>query len=114
MCIYERTVFDNGLIRYVGGGTNSFDYLYLKFADGEIKIQESLEHYGGEKHFIATQEMVEGIESVVPAAYKEIEFHNKAEQKEITPEEFDRLRAEIEGDAKPVEIEWKNIEQYGR
>ena len=79
-----------------------------------MKIQESLEHYGGEKHFIATQEMIDGIESVVPAAYKEIEFHNKAEQKEITPEEFDRLRAEIEGDAKPVEIEWKNIEQYGR
>ncbi len=114
MCIYERTVFDNGLIRYVGGGTNSLDYFYLKFADGEMKIQESLEHYGGEKHFIATQEMIDGIKSVESAAYKELEFHNKSEQKEITAEEFERMRAEIEGDAKPVEIKWKNIDEYGR
>ena len=61
-----------------------------------------------------TPEKIEEIDSDKTGFDREYELFLKAEEKEITPEEFERLRAEIEGDAKPVEIEWKNIDQYGR
>ena len=41
-------------------------------------------------------------------------YDGNDEEVKITEEEFNRRIAEIEGDATPVEIEWKRIDQYGQ
>ncbi len=114
LSIFERSILDNGVIRYVAGTTEKPNYFYLSFDDGEMGFQE-LAYYDEELMYrFITPEKIEEIDSDKTGFDREYELFLKAEEKEITPEEFDRLRAEIEGDAKPVEIEWKNIDQYGR
>ncbi len=110
---FERTILDNGFVRYVGGTPECLSYLYMKYEGSEMMFYELI-NQGSEWYYsyLASRNALAN-EMPIPALENEL-YQQKAKRKEITPEEFDRLRAEIEGDAKPVEIEWKNIDQYGR
>ncbi len=114
LSIFERTVLDNGLIRYVAGTAEKLNYLYLSFDDSEFVFQE-LGYYDEDLMYrFITPEMIAKINTDKTGFDREYELFLKAEEKEITAEEFERMRAEIEGDAKPVELKWKNIDEYGR
>ncbi len=113
--VLERSILDNGLIKYVSGPQNRPSYLYVKIINGQTVLLHNLKNQGaGHYYGYLDPETVSEFKSDKTGFDREYELFLKAEEKEITHEEFDRLRAEIEGDAKPVEIEWKNIDQYGR
>ena len=113
--ILERSILDNGLIKYVSGSQNRQSYLYMKIMDGQMVLLHNLKNQrAGMYYRYLDPKTVSEFKSDKTGTDREYELFLEADKREITPEEFDRLRAEIEGDAKPVEIEWKNIEQYGR
>ncbi len=115
MCIYERTILDNGLLRYVGGAPDSLSYFYIKIADSKIVLFHELDNTGNKVEYgYLSPEKTSIFESDKTDHDLAKELYDKVEWKDLTLEEFDRLRAEIEGDAKPVEIKWKNIDEYGR
>ncbi len=114
MFIFERGILDNGLIRYISVFEEEYDYFYLNSDNGEMTFQELSLDDGKYVYRYLDSERIKEINSNKTGIYLEDELYQKAEEKEITAEEFERLRAEIEGDAKPVEIKWKNIDEYGR
>ena len=114
MFIFDKEILNNGLICYISVFEDEYDYFYWSLDDTEMVFRELSSDEGKYTYRYLNNEMIKEINSDKTGINLEMELYRRAKVKEITPEEFDRLRAEIEGDAKPVEIEWKNIEQYGR
>ncbi|MBQ9850475.1 MAG: hypothetical protein IJO36_07220 [Clostridia bacterium] len=113
--ILERSILDNGLIKYVSGSQDLPSYLYVKIFDGKLMFLYNLKNQSDDYYYrYLDPETISEFKSDKTGFNREYELFFKVEEKEITAEEFDRLRAEIEGDAKPVEIKWKNIDEYGR
>lgn len=79
----------------MGSSASEPSYCYLKFANGNLWYQESLSTRGDK----FTHYYIE---------------NGKELGKEVTKEEFDSLRMEIENGAQPVKIEWKQLEEYGK
>lgn len=92
--LLERSILTNGLVR-ASGRKKDPSYCYFKFVDGKLEYQESL--------------------STVDSKYTHIYIENGVEMKQkVSKSEFNRLRAEIENGAQPIEINWKRIDEYGR
>lgn len=87
-----RDILSNGVIRLYGGTPNYTSYAYFRYSNGELEFINALMHYKSTGYFLDSE--------------------NRSTP--ITEEEFNRMRAEIEGDAQVVEIDWKPLESYGR
>lgn len=92
--LIERSILSNGLLRASGRIKNP-SYCYFDFIDGKLEYRESLSTTGDEYRHLY------------------IKDGEKIEEK-ISKFEFDHLHAEIENGAKPIEINWKRIDEYGK
>ena len=92
-----RDILTNGNIRCYGGTPSHTSYAYYSYAAGKLEFLYALRYYADDdsRHLVT----YEG---------------DQCTDTPITEEEFNRLRAEIEGDAQVVEIDWKPLESYGR
>ena len=92
-----RDILTNGVIRLYGGTPSHTSYAYYRYADGNLEFLYALRYFADdESRYLVTYE------------------GDQSTRTPITEEEFNRLRAEIEGDAQVVEIDWKPLESYGR
>ena len=91
-----RDILSNGVIRLCGGTPDYTSYAYFRYAEGELTLLRVLKNFEDTGRWLVT---FEGDQSF---------------RTSITEEEFNRMRAEIEGDAQVVEIDWKPLESYGR
>ena len=92
-----RDILTNSVIRLYGGRPDHISYAYYRYTEGKLEFLYALRYYADdESRYIVTYEGDQGTRTP------------------ITEEEFSRLRAEIEGDAQVVEIDWKPLESYGR
>ena len=91
-----RDLLTNGVIRLYGGSPNYTSYAYFRYANGELSLLRVLRNFSDTGRWLFTYE------------------GDQSTRTPITEEEFNRMRAEIEGDAQVVEIDWKPLESYGR
>lgn len=91
-----RDVLTNGIIRLCGGSPDYTSYAYYIYKDGKLTFLKTLKNYADGTRWLETDD---------PGPSGRIA---------ITEEEFNRMRAEIEGDAQVVQIDWKPLESYGR
>ena len=91
-----RDILSNGVIRCYGGTPDHISYAYFCYSNGELRLLKSLRYYADESRYLVTYE------------------GDQSTRTPITEAEFNRMRAEIEGDAQVVEIDWKPLESYGR
>ena len=90
--IWNRVLLTNGVIQTTDGHEDYPNYSFMAIENGELKLKCRIQYTsGGYFRIYDTQE-------------KEV----------ITKEEFESLRDESIGDATPVEIEWKRIDEYGQ
>ena len=88
--IYDRVLFSNGLVMTTWGPEKNPSCIFAYFDGKELKQKDFLFHL-----------MPDDI-------YLEID------ESEMTEEEYHRRIDEAIGDATPVEIEWKRIDEYGQ
>lgn len=88
--IYDRVLYSNGLVMTTWGPEKNPSCIFAYFDGKELKQKDFLFHL-----------MPDDI-------YLEID------ESEMTEEEYHRRIDEAIGDATPVEIEWKRIDQYGQ
>ena len=94
---FSSIVYINGVVKSERGDPWKTDLSYYRFEDGELKCQVRLTH-------IHDNDMV-----------NEYYRHYLDGTKEaITKEEFDRVKAEFEGDGQEVELDWKPLRRYRR
>lgn len=92
-----RDILTNSVIRLYGGRPDHISYAYYRYTEGRLEFLYALRYYADdESRYIVTYEGDQGTRTP------------------ITEEEFSRLRAEIEGNAQVVQIDWKPLESYGR
>ena len=91
-----RDILVNGVIRLYGGTPDYTSYAYFRYANGELSLLRVLRNFSDTGRWLFTYE------------------GDQSTRTPITEEEFNRMRAEIEGDAQVVEIDWKPLESYGR
>ena len=91
-----RDLLTNGVIRLYGGSPNYTSYAYFRYANGELSLLRVLRCFADTGRWLVTWD------------------GDQSTRTKITEAEFNRLRAEIEGDAQVVEIDWKPLESYGR
>ena len=90
---YQTILLDNGIIKIIHRTPRNPQITYYKMVGDDF-------------------EMVGG------CLYKNLDneyfYDGNDEEEKITEEEFNRRIAEIEGGAKPVELEWKRLQNYGK
>jgi hypothetical protein len=95
MEFYPPTVLlKNGTIRKSGTDEVGLCHLYYRLEDGELKLQKLL------------------IDNTLGYGYFRREYGNK--DIPITKAEFERLKAEMEGDGQIVKLDWKPLAEYGK
>ncbi len=95
----DRCLLSNGLIRQASENKDNPSYAYFHIQEGKLVLKCSLNVFLNEDY--SNQ-----------FAYNE--KNDGYDFKEITEEEYIRLRDEANGDAEVVEINWKRIDEYGR
>ena len=88
--IYDRVILSNGLIMTTYGNRKNPSYFFAVFDGASLIMKDHIYHSMPDDTY--------GREGNV----------------KITEEEYHRLIAENIGDATPVEIEWRRIDQYGQ
>ena len=95
--IWDRTLWSNGLISTTYKRQEDPSFQFVEFKNGELKakVQVFSHYFYDEPHYYS-------------AIYNE-----NGQDTKITKEERDRIYNECCGNAKPVEIDWKRIDEYG-
>lgn len=92
--IWDRVLLTNGMILTTWGKKEDPNYSFLSYEAGELKLNCAAYLFDGDTY--ATVTGMNGKEVMIDHA------------------KFESLRDESIGDATPVEIEWKRIDEYGQ
>ena len=88
--IYDRVLYSNGLVMTTWGPEKNPSCIFAYFDGQELKQKDFLFHRMPNDTYV------------------------ESDKKEMTEEEYHRRIDENIGDATPVEIEWKRIDEYGQ
>ena len=89
-------ILENGTIRSERNDQGELYYYYHRFVDGKLKLQLMLidnTYYNENEYFY---------------------FYDFIGRTPTTKDEFNRMRAEMEGDGQVVKLKWKPLRKYGR
>ena len=88
--IYDRVLYSNGLVVTTYGNEEKPSYFFAAFDGTSLIMKDNLYYFKSDDTYYRNNDNI------------------------VTEEEYHRLIAENIGDATPVEIEWKRIDEYGQ
>lgn len=100
----ERTIYTNGVIRTKSNDPYEPSYSYFRITDGGKELIASVIYDPPSVNIWFD-----------PAKYEHVFYENgEIIEETITAEEFHRIRAELEKDLVPVELDWHPLETYAQ
>ena len=102
-----RIIFTNGVVCEYGGTPEHTSYIYHHFENGEVQFLKGLSNSDVPKN-------PDDPDDLEDTFWKFENEKDPFDKEQITEEEFERMKAEIEGGAEVVELDWHPIIEYGK